>query len=147
MSNEHLEWRKSTQVNEILAKEQRCNMDDFLGYYSSWYALQKGVTWLLRFLTFLRLRQMDRSRLMAKQLSVAEIRVATERIVKYLQQQHFSEKIKVLEERSEGSSKNRKGGIPKGSKLEKLSPILTDGILESLRLTTRCAKTLQGTGK
>ena len=77
--------------------------------------------WSCGFLAFLRFRQTDRSRLMAKQLSVA--------VVKYLQQQYFSEEIKVLEERSEGSSKNRKGGVPKGNKLQKLSPILIDGIL------------------
>ncbi len=38
MPNEHLEWRKNAQVNEILAKKQRYTMDDFIGYYSSWYA-------------------------------------------------------------------------------------------------------------
>jgi hypothetical protein len=60
MPDEHLEWRRTAQINEISAEKNTNITDELLERYSSWYALQKGVSWLLRFLSFLRQRKHTR---------------------------------------------------------------------------------------
>ena len=125
MTDEDLEWRKGAQINEILANEQNRTMNDFLEYYSSWYRLQKGVAWLMRFLLFLN-QQIRREReFTSGPLTVTEICVATKWIVRYLQQQHFPDIMKALR----GNLASLKKAAVKRSQLNKLNPILVDGIL------------------
>ena len=125
MTDEDLEWRKGAQINEILANEQSRTMNDFLEYYSSWYRLQKGVAWLMRFLLFLNQRIHGEREFTSGPLTVTEIRVATKWIVRHLQQQHFPDVMKALR----GNLASLKGFAVKRSQLNKLNPILVDGIL------------------
>ena len=129
MADEQLEWRKNVHVNEILAKKQSLTTDDFLQYYSTWYALQKGVAWLIRFASLLKHRSRE-DEVASGPLKVSDIRTATDRIVRYLQQQEFTDELKALQTSSEKSSQHPfRGGVIKRSKLEKLNPILIDGVL------------------
>ena len=96
MTDEHLEWQKGAQTNEILANEQNRTMIDFLEYYSSWYRLQKCVAWLMRFLLFLNQQIHGQKEFTSDPLTVSEIRVATKWIVRHLQQQHFPDAMKAL---------------------------------------------------
>ena len=80
MADEHLEWRRNVQVNQVLAEKSNLTTNDFLEYYSNWYALQKGVSWLLRFISFLKQRR-QKMKTIPGQLTVTEIRTATVRIV------------------------------------------------------------------
>ena len=54
MSDAQLEWRKTAHVHEVAKPTDGTAFDRLLEYYSSWYALQKGVAWFLRYLSFLR---------------------------------------------------------------------------------------------
>ena len=96
MADEQLEWRKNVHVNEILAKKQSLTTDDFLQYYSTWYALQKGVAWLIRFASFLKHRSKEDD-IVSGPLTVSDIRIATDRIVRYLQRQEFANELKTLQ--------------------------------------------------
>jgi hypothetical protein len=125
MADEHLEWRRNVQVNQVLAEKSNLTTNDFLEYYSNWYALQKGVAWLLRFISFLKQRR-QKMKTIPGQLTVTEIRTATVRIVKYLQRQQFPDELKILPvEASAGRSPHCyfKGGVVKGSKLDIFNPI------------------------
>jgi hypothetical protein len=132
MPDEHLEWRKTAQINEISAEKKINITDELLERYSSWYALQKGVSWLLRFISFLRQRKHTRiqQKALSGRLLVREIRVATVKIVKYVQQQCFQDEIRVLGmTAADGQGSSKADLIMKKSKLRKLSPILVDGVL------------------
>ena len=129
MPDEHLEWRRMAQINEISAEKKINITDELLERYSSWYALQKGVSYLLRFLSFLRQRKYTRiqQKALSGWLLVREIRVATVKIVKYVQQQCFQDEIWVLEmTAADGQGSSKVDLIMKKSKLRKLSPILVD---------------------
>ncbi|XP_028416927.1 uncharacterized protein LOC114541139 [Dendronephthya gigantea] len=135
MPDEHLEWRRTAQINEITA-EKRINMTDkLLERYSSWYALQKGVAWLLCFLTFLRQKKHIRiqQQALSGSLLVREIRAATTKIVKYVQRQCFQDEIRTLATTVADGQKSSKvvteNLIMKRSRLRKLNPILVEGVL------------------
>ena len=95
-TDKNLEWRKGVQINEILANDHTHTLDDFLEYYSCWYRLQKGVAWLIRYVLFLSQRRRGEEKFTSGPLTVSEIRVATKWIVRYLQQKHFSDVMKAL---------------------------------------------------
>ena len=129
MADEHLEWQRNVQVNQILAEQSSLTTNDFLEYYSNWYALQKGVAWLLRFVSFMKQRR-RKMKALSGQLTVTEISAETVRIARYLQCQQFLDELKVLEASAERSPHcHFKGGVVKGSKLDILNPIVVDGIL------------------
>ena len=129
MAEEQLEWCKNAHVNEVLAKKQSLTTNDFLQYYSPWYALQKGVAWLICFASFLNHRSEEDERVSGP-LTVSDICTATDRIVRYLQRQEFADELKALQTSLEKSSQHPfKGGILKRSKLEWLNPILIDRML------------------
>ena len=107
------------------ARSATGTMNDFLEYYSSWYRLQKGVAWLMRFLLFLNQRIHGEREFTSGPLTVTEIRVATKWIVRHLQQQHFPDVMKALR----GNLASLKRVAVKRSQLNKLNPILVDGIL------------------
>ena len=125
MTDEDLEWRKGAQINDILANEQNRTMNDFLEYYSSWYRLQKGVAWLMHFLLFLNQQIHGEREFTSDPLMVMEIPVAMTWIVRHLQQQHYPDVMKALR----GNFPSLKGIAVKRSQLNKLYPILVDGIL------------------
>lgn len=60
LPNEALEWRKNVQIYETQAQQVK-PLDVFIRHYSSWYHLQKGVAWLIRFTNHLRVLRLDRS--------------------------------------------------------------------------------------
>ncbi|XP_028404802.1 uncharacterized protein LOC114527367 [Dendronephthya gigantea] len=131
MPDEQLEWRKTAQVHEIVTSKDGTAFDRFLEYYSSWYALQKGVAWFLRYLSFLRSTKKSPDKVkdgIAKgHLTVNEIRVVTDKIVRYVQRQNFSEEIETLQTAETKSDRTR--NLLKRSNLRKLSPVLLNGIL------------------
>ena len=120
MTDERLEWQKGAQINEILANKQNRTMNDFLEYYSSWYRLQKGVAWLMRFLLFLNQQIYGEKKFTSGPLTVTEIRVATKWIVRHLQQQHFPDVMKALKD----NLASLKGVAVKRNQLNKLNLVL-----------------------
>ena len=48
-----LEWKKDVKVYEIQAQHVK-PLDVFIQHYSSWYRLQKGIAWLIRFIRYLK---------------------------------------------------------------------------------------------
>ena len=96
--------------------------------YSSWYALQKAVAWLLRFKQFLLCRnnELALKQLNCSYLNVSEIESATREIVKLVQRQSFPEEIRAFQE---SSASDQPCKLPKGSSLRKLGIIMVNGVL------------------
>ena len=135
MSDEQLEWRKNAQVHEISTVKHSRTLNKFLEHYSCWYALQKGTAWLLQFLVFLRHTYFrgaptkDEENIVKGPLTVEEVRMAAEKIVKFVQHQYFPEEIKILESINKQTQKLPNRYLRRTSKLRKLNPILVNGMI------------------
>ena len=90
-------------------------VDELVERHSSWYKLRIAVAWLLRFVDWLRSRQVGDLR-----LHVDELKRAEKRILCYVQRKHFGQEIKSLES---GSCVSRK------SLVYPLEPWLKQGLL------------------
>ena len=104
----------------MLAVTVGCKLDNLLKNVSSWSKLQKCVSWLLRFVRYLRLKDKSQRALSPKEIIPDEIKGASMAIVRMVQRQHFQDEILALE-----SGKKNK---PE-SRLITLSPILCDGVI------------------
>ncbi|XP_013409147.1 uncharacterized protein LOC106172792 [Lingula anatina] len=118
--------RKSAQIHVTTSSEVLDGVERLLHHFSSWYALQKSVAWILRFKRYLlsRVRQLTVDRNNGP-LTVQEIALATDAIVMYVQAKSFHKEYNVV------SSAMTKKPDSKGcvSPLRKLSPIKIEGIL------------------
>ena len=96
--------------------------------YSSWYALQKAVSWLLRFKKFILCKndELALKKLDCSWLKVSEIETATKEIVKLVQKQSFPEEIRALHE---APSDEKSHKLPRHSSLRKLGVVMVDEIL------------------
>lgn len=94
-----------------------CGLDLFLRRYSSWPRLQTLVSWLLRFVQYIKNKNiLPKSR----GICIVEMRNSTRKIVQLVQRQYFPEEIDSL-----SSGLQVKGH----SKLANLSPVLIEGTL------------------
>ncbi|KAL7834870.1 hypothetical protein SRHO_G00291170 [Serrasalmus rhombeus] len=127
-------------VSATAAEEQVDTVQQFLENYSSWFRLRKAVAWILKVKNILiylcrkrkeleaslpqseirRMIQSLKNEFRGSNLTVEDLKVAELEIIRFSQQQKFSEEISAL----------RKGDrLKKGSHIYKLNPILQDGIL------------------
>ncbi|KAL7825761.1 hypothetical protein SRHO_G00334990 [Serrasalmus rhombeus] len=127
-------------VSATAAEEQVDTVQQFLENYSSWFRLRKAVAWILKVKNILihlcqkrkeleaslpqseicRMIQSLKNESRGSNLTVEDLKVAELEIIRFSQQQKFSEEISAL----------RKGDrLKKGSHIYKLNPILQDGIL------------------
>ncbi|KAI4882679.1 hypothetical protein NFI96_029603, partial [Prochilodus magdalenae] len=127
-------------VSATAAEKQADTVQQFLEYYSSWFCLRKAVAWILKVRNILlqlsrkrkelkasipqsevsRTMQSLKSDFRGSTLTVEDLKLAELEIVRFSQQQKYSEEISAL----------RKGErLKKSSKIYKLNPILEDGIL------------------
>ena len=137
LPDSNLEWKKSVQVFETQVQEQP--LDKFIKHYSSWYRLQKGVAWLIRFTLYLKDRCVSKDESGSPKgnlvtgagvgaLTVPELQTAKTRLIQYIQKASFPEEIAVLKERRpEASPKTRV--LKKSSRLISLLPYMCDGVL------------------
>ena len=86
----------------------------------SWSKLQKSVSWLLRFVRYLRLKDESQRVLPPKEITLDELKKASAAIIRMVQGQHYPDEILALE-----SGRRIK---PDGSLLT-LSPMLCDGVI------------------
>ena len=113
-------------------------LDDFIKHYSSWYRLQKGVAWLIRFIDYLRgtsvpadagtLGRDDVTGAGVGFVTVDELRNARKRLIRYVQDQAFPDEIASLK-RTSSSQSPRRIVLSKSSKLAALSLFLADDSL------------------
>ncbi|XP_017557161.1 uncharacterized protein LOC108429724 isoform X1 [Pygocentrus nattereri] len=127
-------------VSATVAEEQVDTVQQFLENYSSWFRLRKAVAWILKVKNILiylcrkrkeleasrpqleicRMIQSLKNEFRGSNLTVEDLKVADLEIIRFSQQQKFSEEISAL----------RKGDrLKKGSHIYKLNPILQGGIL------------------
>lgn len=123
-----LELRKDAQVNEMQAVIHSDPLDSFLEYYSSWYALKKGIAWLMRYLLYLK-KSTNTQEQHKKPLSVTEVQQAAKNIVTYIQHKAFSKELEILKATSTSDGRVLKTQIGRSSKLSKLNPVLIDGTI------------------
>ena len=90
---------------------------------SSWSKLQKSVSWLLRFVRYLRLKDESQRVLPPKEITLDELKKASAAIIRMVQGQHYPDEILALE------SGRR---IKPDSSLLTLSPMLCDGLFVSV---------------
>ena len=142
LSNETLEWKRNVEIYETQAQLYR-PLDVFIQYYSSWYRLQKGVAWFIRFVDHLRtVHQVRNSKDRTSRssdypshgevtgagvgpLSVGELRNAKKVLVRYVQRQSFPEEVASLKCMSSGISSSD-AVVKKSSRLAALSPFKDD---------------------
>jgi hypothetical protein len=132
------EIRKQTQIYTITSSESVATMSYFFNRHSSWDALKRSVAWILRVKTRLQAKiskdlAVCSSKMYNKYLTVEELRVAEEAIVKYVQGQSFKAEINYLEtcEMLEVQDKrSTKKLLKKSNPLFRLEPVISkSGIL------------------
>ncbi|XP_030844258.1 uncharacterized protein LOC105444708 [Strongylocentrotus purpuratus] len=116
-----LDLQNDSEVKKthVYATSSHDEIDDLMTRYSSWDRLKRGIAWLLRYKQYLRSKGTgnlaERGSLTVQELNNAEVEV-----IKHVQRHSFpDEYVKGIEK------KTRKQGNP----LEKLNPVMVDGLL------------------
>ncbi|XP_030842249.1 uncharacterized protein LOC105438717 [Strongylocentrotus purpuratus] len=116
-----LDLQNDSEVKKthVYATSSHDEIDDLMTRYSSWDRLKRGIAWLLRYKQYLRSKGTgnlaERGSLTVQELNNAEVEV-----IKHVQRRSFpDEYVKGIEK------KTRKQGNP----LEKLNPVMVDGLL------------------
>ena len=102
------------EVRQSCATETFVEVTNFVRRYSSIHRLQRAVCWLTKFFEHVQGRKVD------PEIHVKDMERAMQQIIKLTQKRAFQEEFKALE-----SNK----GIPKSSLLQRLRPVLIEGIL------------------
>lgn len=97
-------------------------VDRLISYFSCFYKLKRATAWLLRFKQYLKFRaNKSDSDLIKCSLSVSELKYAESELMKHEQRQHFARWLMGTAESKQSSQKS--------SSLQKLNPIVVDGLL------------------
>ena len=96
------------------------SLDELMRRFSSWPQLVRSITWLIRFVHFVKSKRSVPPTANRGKIGLAETLAASKAIVKTVQRQYFQEDLEALE-----SGKPMK----KDSKLSKLCPVLIDGAI------------------
>ena len=134
------------QDQEQESEDSTC-IDKLLNHFSSWHDLKKAVGWILRVRKYLlqkvKARKQEavndkdtttKTTMNAKEpvkivdrLTVEELQMAENAVIKYVQQKSFTEEIKLLNASKEDKHNDRH--VKRTSPLYRLDPRITDGIL------------------
>ena len=121
-----LELKKKSCATKTHTEHSDITMDHILERFSSWYKLKKFICWMLRLKNNLcnKSQQMNMSTDSKlpeiRPITVDEMKVAEQEILRYLQRQDFQEELKAL---------RNKEGVKKSSSLYRLDPIIINGTL------------------
>eukprot|EP00057_Strongylocentrotus_purpuratus_P005270 XP_003730565.1 PREDICTED: uncharacterized protein LOC100888978 [Strongylocentrotus purpuratus] len=111
-------------------KDQDLGKDEGVWYlphhpvYSSWYKLRRGVSWLLKFMQWLKLKgktQTEQELRDFKRISYDDMQKAEKRILHYVQKRFFQKEIESLTDSA--------GKVTKTSQLYKLDPKIDEGLV------------------
>nr|CAB3263155.1 uncharacterized protein LOC104265735 [Phallusia mammillata] len=119
-----LKERKVVAVHLVSTKLDCINQ--LINRYSSWKRMKKAVAWLLRFVKFIRTKNKLQ---VTDPISVAELQKAELAVIKYVQQQEFAEEIRAHSQRDHKYAVNKRVSRKSGRSLQRLNPILVDGVL------------------
>ena len=95
-------------------------LDHILEDISSWSKLQKCVSWLVRFVHYLRSTEESQQVFLSEEINLDEMKRACKSIVRLVQSQYFQDERLALESQKKIKPKSR---------LITLSPILIDGVI------------------
>ena len=119
--------------------KQDLGADALIYRYSSWFALKKAVTWLIRFQPYLRYQasKITVEHVKNGELSVGELLNAEEKIVKHVQRLFFPKELAVLLNEASQTNLNdvsRASGkclcnVLYGSPLRKLNPVVVNRMI------------------
>ena len=128
------ELKKAITSHASQLKEAKRMTDLLLSRFSDWHRLKKAVVWLLRFKQWLQLKaKSDKVNLKFKtqgRISVEEMKLAEETIVRCMQSEIYGEEVKTL--------KSEKMVVNKSSSLRRLDPggrikqVISSALVEEL---------------
>ncbi|MBM6549257.1 hypothetical protein H7673_10365 [Streptococcus dysgalactiae subsp. equisimilis] len=100
-------------------------IDNLLSYFSSWFKLQRAAAWLARFSVYYSVMKGRHDiSLRLGYLSVSELRMAQDNIVRIVLRQYFAKELKLMQ-RIDSDDRT----WPKSSPIRNLNPILVNGII------------------
>ncbi|KAK8397102.1 hypothetical protein O3P69_004640 [Scylla paramamosain] len=92
--NNHEDPEVKKEVTSLAVETRETDaVDKLLLWYSSWYALQRTVDWLLRFMDWI---MKGHTNLSGSRLDVTEFRAGRTAVICYVQRIHFEEAIQAL---------------------------------------------------
>ena len=115
-------------------------LESLTSYFSSWWNLKRAVAWLLRFKGYLRMKSRNRKddstkeqiqetkQISTRKLTVEELDKAEREVLQRVQALEFADELKTVSLQSQRESKKLLKS--KGSALNKLNPILKEGLLK-----------------
>ena len=102
------------EVRQSCATETFVDLRTFIGHYSNIQRLQRASCWLMKFLQHFIGKRVE------PELRVQDMRGALKNLIRFAQKCAFKDEFKALENNKE---------MPRSSKLQKLRPVMIDGLL------------------
>ena len=140
IKNHDPEVRKEARVYTLISAVHP--LESLISYFSSWWKLKRAVAWLLRFKECLRMKSpgipkkevltnekiQETKQNVIKKLTVEELDEVEREVLQRVQAVQFADELKTVSSQSQRNSKKLLKG--KGSALNKLNPILKEGLLK-----------------
>ena len=140
IKNDDPEVRKEARVYTVISAVHP--LESLISYFSSWWKLKRAVAWLLRFKEYLRMKSPDirkkevltnekiqeTKQNVIKKLTVEELDEVEREVLQRVQAVEFADELKTVSSQSQRNSKKLLKG--KGSALNRLNPILKEGLLK-----------------
>ncbi|XP_011669772.2 uncharacterized protein LOC100889397 [Strongylocentrotus purpuratus] len=111
-------------ASAFTTQSEEKSLERLINTYSSWYKLRRGVSWLLKFMQWLKLKgktQTEQELRDFKRISYDDMQKAEKRILHYVQKCFFQKEIESLTDSD--------GKVTKTSQLYKLDPKIDEGLL------------------
>jgi hypothetical protein len=126
LPDDKLEWKREVEIYKTQTEEIK-PLNTFIQHYSCWYRLQKGITWLNRFIKYLRVRNYNGASYKndgtkadisthsrdevtgagVGPLTVDDLQNARKQLIRYVQQEAFPDEITRLKRRLIGQSTSK----------------------------------------
>ncbi|XP_030843576.1 uncharacterized protein LOC115924837 [Strongylocentrotus purpuratus] len=111
-------------ASAFTTQSEEKSLERLINTYSSWYKLRRGVSWLLKFMQWLKLKgktQTEQELRDFKRISYDDMQKAEKRILHYVQKCFFQKEIESLTDSD--------GKVTKTSQLYKLDPKIVEGLV------------------
>ncbi|XP_030828101.1 uncharacterized protein LOC115919169 [Strongylocentrotus purpuratus] len=106
---------------QVFATMSEDILERLMAKYSTWQRLKRGVAWILRYKTYLKLRvSRGIASLKKGDLTLEELNAAEREVIKHVQRQAFPIAT---------NDKGNNGRLQQASTLSKLTPVMKDGLL------------------
>ncbi|CAC5425027.1 unnamed protein product [Mytilus coruscus] len=117
VDNQDIEIKRVVMINSTITDPIR----DVMTYFSNWQVLQRTVAWLISFKKHCMRRFLKQDdEIKTGSLNVNELQGATKYILIHVQQESFSNEIKMMEKQNH---------VKKDSRLASLNPVMHEGLL------------------